>query len=166
MIKKKVCLLGVSAVGKTSLVRRFVHSIFSEKYHSTLGVKVDTKKLQIDDKEVDLLIWDIHGDEEYKPVHLNYLKGSAGFLLVADGTRADTLEKVLQLKQRVMESVGELPFVLLLNKYDLSQAWELGDSDLEQLKTKNYDYFLSSAKTGEGVEEAFQHLARQVLNDT
>jgi len=164
MIKKKVCLLGVSAVGKTSLVRRFVHSIFSEKYHSTLGVKVDTKKLQINDQDIELLIWDIHGDEDYKPIHLNYLKGSAGFLLVADGTRADTLSKVLALKERVMDSVGELPFVILLNKADLTDSWELNDAELQVLKDSDYWFIRSSAKTGQGVEDAFQHLAGQVLN--
>jgi len=164
MIKKKICLLGVSAVGKTSLVRRFVHSIFSEKYHSTLGVKVDTKKLEIDTKSVELLIWDIHGDEDYKPIHLNYLKGSAGFILVVDGTRAKTLEKAMQIKDKVINAIGEVPFVVLLNKADLQDEWELDPEAIEALENNDWWIKPSSAKTGQGVEEAFYALSEELIN--
>jgi len=163
MIKKKICLLGVSAVGKTSLVRQYVHSIFTDKYHSTLGVKIDTKSLDIHDTRVELLIWDIHGDEDYKPIHLNYLKGSAGFLLVADGTRANTLQRAMQIKEKVFNSIGEIPFVILLNKADLIDDWDILDEDIQELKSAGWFVLYSSAKTGEGVEEAFYQLASEVV---
>lgn len=163
-MKKKVCLLGVSAVGKTSLVRRFVHSIFTDKYHSTLGVKIDAKKMQVNNQDIDLLIWDIHGDEEYKPIHKNYLRGMAGYLLVADGTRRDTLGKALQLKDNIEQDHGDLPFVVLLNKADLETEWEINDMDINSLVHLDYHVFNCSAKTGLGVEEAFTQLAQEVID--
>lgn len=164
IIKKKVCLLGVSAVGKTSLVRRFVHGIFSEKYHSTLGVKVDSKKLEWEGNPLELLIWDIHGDEEYKPIHLNYLKGSSGFLLVVDGTRADTLTRAEGIKQKMDDAIGVVPFVLLLNKADLTEEWEVEQSQLESLQRQGWVLIDSSAKTGQGVETAFLELCKQMIS--
>ena len=79
-------MLGGFAVGKTSLVRRFVHSIFSDKYHTTIGVIIHKKTVLIDGHEINLLLWDIGGEEEIFPIPASYLKGSAGYLL---GTRTD-----------------------------------------------------------------------------
>ncbi len=110
MIKKKVCMLGAFAVGKTSLVQRFVHSIFSEKYKTTLGVKIDKKSIDIDDAPVELILWDLAGEDEFMKVRNSYLRGSAGYLLVADGTRPETLGIAEQLKSRVNDEVGEIPF--------------------------------------------------------
>ena len=91
MIQKKVCMIGTFAVGKTSLVRQFVESVYSEKYHTTVGVKVDKKIVTVGENEVTLVLWDIEGAETGLELRQSYLRGAAGYLLVADGTRPDTI---------------------------------------------------------------------------
>src|SRR5688500_9935861 len=125
MIQKKVCMLGTFAVGKTSLVRRFVESIYSDKYHTTVGVKIDKKLVQVDETELMLILWDIEGTESEHELRKSYLRGAAGYLLVADGTRQDTLYKALALQTRVEETVGAVPFLLLMNKMDLTEEWSI-----------------------------------------
>ena len=105
-------MLGAYAVGKTSLVRHYVFSIFSGKYQATIGVKIDKKQLQIDDQVVDLILWDLAGEDESFNVRSSYLRGSAGTVLVADGTRGETLDVVFDLKQKLDAEVGEVPVVL------------------------------------------------------
>ena len=91
MIRKKVCMLGAYAVGKTSLVMRFVKNVFSERYRTTIGVRIHKKELELDGRPFGLLLWDLHGDDEFQEVRDSYLRGAAGFLLVADGTRAECI---------------------------------------------------------------------------
>jgi small GTP-binding protein len=165
MIKKKVCMLGAFAAGKTSLVQRFVKSMFSEKYLTTVGVKIDKKLLWFDNQEIELLLWDIHGEDEFQEVRTSYLRGAAGYFLVVDGTRAATLDTAYILRKRVEETVGKVPSVLLFNKVDLVDTWEIEDSVFEDLSRRNWPYLKTSAKTGEGVEEAFQTLAKKMLED-
>ena len=98
MIQKKVCMLGGFAVGKTSLVARFVRSIFSEKYLTTVGVKIDKKAVMAGDREVTLVLWDINGQDEFQDVQESYLRGMSGYLLVVDGTRRATLETAAKLR--------------------------------------------------------------------
>lgn len=163
MVKKKISMLGTHGVGKTSLVRNFVHSVFDEKYHTTIGVKVDEKVLQFDDQEVKLMLWDVAGAEEYFSIPMSYVRGSAGYLLVVDGTRKETLERALEIVQQVEAEFGRIPFVAVLNKEDLTDSWCLDDTILKKLSPFNCSIIKSSAKTGKGVEEAFVELARQIL---
>ena len=100
MIQKKICMLGTFAVGKTSLVQRFVQSIFSEKYLTTVGVKIDKKKMTVDGQDVTLILWDLHGDDDFQRLQMTYLRGASGFFLVADGTRRETLPHALALRMR------------------------------------------------------------------
>ncbi len=113
MNKKKICLLGAFAVGKTSLVQKYVHSIFSDKYHTTVGVKIEKAQVDIEGDLVDLIIWDLHGEDEFQHVRLSHLKGSAGLIFVADGTRQATLVTALNLKQIVETTMGPIPFMIL-----------------------------------------------------
>ena len=156
-------MIGAFAVGKTSLVQRFVTSLFSEKYHTTIGVKVDKKKVHVDGETVHLLIWDIHGDDPQQPLSSSYIRGASGYLLVADGTRKETLETIYWLETKVKKIIGEVPFVLLLNKSDLTKQWEIKPEDEAELKQKEWTYFITSAKSGDGVENAFQILTRKIL---
>jgi small GTP-binding protein len=163
MLQKKICMLGSFAVGKTSLIRRFVESIYSDVYQTTVGVKIDKKNMQVGEKEVSLVLWDIYGEDDYQKMRWSYLRGASGYLLVADGTRKATLEKAVSLEQRVREEVGAIPFVLVINKSDLIRDWEL-DSALEsQLAAQQWSILRSSAKTGEGVEESFSLLTHKLL---
>src|SRR5215217_8247632 len=104
MIQKKVCMLGATGVGKTSLVSRFVSSIFSDKYLTSVGVKVG-------ENSVTLLLWDIYGEDTFQSVRTSYLRGTAGYLLVADGTRQLTLETARTLQKTAEGIAGPVPFV-------------------------------------------------------
>jgi len=163
MLQKKICMLGSFAVGKTSLVRRFVESIYSDIYQTTVGVKIDKKNVQVEGKEISLVLWDIYGEDAYQKMRWTYLRGASGYLLVADGTRKATLEKAVSLEQRVREEVGVIPFVLVINKSDLIRDWELDPALELQLTAQGWSILRSSAKTGEGVEESFSLLARTML---
>ena len=99
MIQKKICMLGGFSVGKTSLVARFVHSIFSEKYLTTVGVKIDKKVVKVRDEDVNLMLWDIYGEDEFQKIRMSYLKGSSGYLLVVDVTRKSTLDMACKVQQ-------------------------------------------------------------------
>ncbi len=163
MIQKKICMLGSFAVGKTSLIRRFVHSIFSDKYLTTLGVKIDRKVVKAGGRDLNLVLWDIHGDDEFAHIFKTYLRGASGFLLVVDGTRRATLETARRLKQYAEETVGNVPFVLLLNKVDLLQQWDMDSELIEQLSSTGWPVIETSAKTGQGVDRAFLMLAAKML---
>lgn len=161
-MQKKICLLGAFAVGKTSLVARFVKSIYSAEYLTTVGVKVDKKPVTVDGREINLLVWDLAGEDEFQKVELAYLRGAAGYLLVADGTRRATLETARQLEQRVTQTHGALPFVFVVNKEDLLGDWEIDESVLADCAQAGWRILKASAKTGAGVEEAFQMLAAEI----
>lgn len=165
MESRKICMLGAFATGKTSLVARFVKGIYSDTYQSTIGVKIDKKIVQLDDAEVSLMLWDLAGEDDFVSVQMKYLRGAAGYLLVVDGTRPDTLETALLLHRRVQDEVGELPFVLVLNKDDLRDEWNIPevDGDLLGLRDAALMTLCTSAKSGRHVEEAFAQLTREVM---
>jgi small GTP-binding protein len=164
MIQKKICMLGAFAVGKTSLVSRFVSSIFSEKYLTTVGVTIDKKPLTIADKEVTLMLWDLYGQDEFQTVQHSYLRGSSGYLLVIDGTRRATLDTASKLQQTAREVVGNVPFVVVLNKADLATEWQVDERGLWKLADQGAPIVRASAKTGEGVEETFLKLTRAMID--
>jgi small GTP-binding protein len=165
MIQKKVCMLGAFAVGKSSLVTRFTHNTFSEKYLTTIGVRVDKAILQIGEKAVHLILWDLAGEDDFHQVRTSYLRGASGCLLVVDGTRRATLETAWLLWQRTRDAIGPVPFVLLLNKADLAHEWEVEKDAVAELTTAGLEVIRTSAKTGQGVQEAHVTLARQMLDE-
>ena len=165
MVKKKICMIGAFAVGKTSLVQRFVSSIFSEKYLTTVGVKIDKKTVSIKDIKVNLILWDIHGEDEFQKVRTSYLRGASGYFLVIDGTRKLTMDTASTLHQRVEEAIGEIPFICLLNKVDLAQEWEIDPTAFKAFSGKEWPVINTSAKNGQGVEEAFLTLTRKMLEE-
>ncbi len=163
MIKKKICMLGAFAVGKTSLVQQYVHSIFSDKYQTTVGVKIDKKTLTVDGGAVDLILWDIHGEDAFQSVRTSYLRGAAGLLIVVDGTRRATLDTAFDLKARANETVGPVPTILVFNKSDLATDWEITPTELAQVRQEGNATVETSAKTGSGVEETFEMLVRAMM---
>ena len=163
MIQKKVCLVGVFATGKTSLVRRFVYSKFSEKYHSTVGVKIDRKTVDIGGVGVSLLLWDLEGQDKFQSVQASYLRGSSGIIFVADGTRRETLTELNDLQTQVEETAGAVPSVVAVNKADLEDQWMISKGDLVALSDDRRHVLTTSAKSGGGVDEAFIWLAEQML---
>ena len=164
MIKKKICMIGTSGVGKTSLVSRFVQSIFAEKYQTTVGVKVDKKTVDVDGNEVMLMLWDLAGDDAFQRLETSYLRGTDGYLLVVDGTRRVTLDLALDIQKRVAAAmVTAVPFMLVLNKSDLATQWDLDEKLLADLAAQGWTVLRASAKDGSGVEEAFIALSRRML---
>jgi len=165
MLQKKICMLGSFSVGKTSLVRRFVESLFSEAYQTSIGVKVDKKVVRVNNEDVTLVLWDIHGEDVYQKIHMSYLRGMSGYLLVIDGTRRQTLEDALALNQRVMQEVGKVPAILVLNKSDLVDNWEIDSARESELSAAGWTILRTSAKTGASVEQLFAQLAAATLTE-
>ncbi len=157
-------MIGAFSVGKTSLTSRFVKNIFSEKYLSTVGVKIDAKEIQIDQQTIlKLMVWDVAGKDTFTTLDDNYLRGSSGYLLVADGTRPQTIETALRLQEHMQNKFGELPFCMLINKNDLKSEWLCSANELDSIKVKGWDYYETSAKTGDDVEKAFLSLGKKLL---
>jgi small GTP-binding protein len=163
MIQKKVCMVGLFGTGKTSLVQRFVHSLFSERYLSTVGVKIDRKPMEVDGAPLTLVLWDLAGRDGHEDITTSYLRGSHAVLYVADGTRRETCDQLPELRALVREAAGEVPELLALNKSDLTDRWALAGGD-EQALGQAWEVVRTSAKTGDGVEEIFQRIGRAMLS--
>jgi small GTP-binding protein len=163
MLQKKICMLGSFSVGKTSLVRRFVERIFLERYQTTLGVTVDKNVVRVNDEDVTLVLWDIHGDDVYQKIRMSYLRGMFGYLLVVDGTRRQTLEDALALNERILAESGKVPSILVFNKSDLADKWEIDSARESELAAAGWTIIHTSAKTGESVEEVFLKLTAAML---
>jgi small GTP-binding protein len=172
-LSKKVCLLGDFAVGKTSLVRRFVYDLFDDRYISTIGVKVSRKTINIarqhDVVELIIMLWDLAGSEEFDHMRVTYLRGASGVLLVGDLTRPATFASLLNYVADFDQHRGRIPLVLAANKADL-----LGDSDGDRAALASVEavaadlqvpLFQTSALTGDEVEQAFRHLGRMMVQD-
>ncbi|MDR2105386.1 MAG: GTP-binding protein [Deferribacteraceae bacterium] len=163
MVSKKVCMLGAFSVGKTSLVEQYVRSIFSDQYLSTVGVKISKKLLTVDSTEVNLVLWDMEGKDEFVDINMAYLRGAMGFLVVADLSRRETLEEALQIRSSVLDILGEkTPNILLLNKCDL-ETLEIPETQIAGLEAKGIPIIKTSAKLNIGVKEAFVAISTQML---
>lgn len=156
-------MIGAFAVGKTSLVKRFVKGIFSESYLTTVGVKIDKREVEVEGQVVNLLLWDIHGEDEFQKLRLSHLRGMSGYLLVIDQTRGITLANAVALQKSTEDSFGKLPFLLVCNKHDLKSEADITESQLDALREQGWKIVFTSAKTGEGVEEMFHELTREML---
>ena len=164
MTRKKICMLGTSAVGKTSLVGRFVECVFSDRYRTTVGVHISRKPVTANGTDVLLMLWDLNGEDRFQRVSDRYLTGAAGYLLVVDGTRRTTLAPAQALHERAQHLLGPVPFAVALNKADLEADWELEPDDLMRFRDPAGSIHLTSAKTGGGVEDAFTALTERLLS--
>lgn len=172
---RKICLLGDFSVGKTSLVSRYVHNVFSDRYLTTVGVKIDTRIVELSQhatkssaeaagiaaRSVKLVLWDLAGAANLSAPARAYIQGAHGFLAVCDGTRRATLTTALALLNSAREQIGTRPAVLLVNKQDLYEAWEVDQDSLDSARTRVANVLATSAKTGANVERAFRLLAEQ-----
>ncbi len=162
----KIVILGDPAVGKTSLLKRYVDNMFRMDYIMTIGTDIRSKTVFIDDYRVKLVIWDLGGQPLFEDVRATYCKGANGAVLVFDLTRPITFNSLHGWAQTIWRFVGKTPLVVVGTKADLrslrevsiEQAWDI---------TRLFDakYFETSAKTGEGVEKTFLYLAETILKD-
>lgn len=169
-ILAKICLCGDPAVGKTSLIRKYVTNVYGDEYISTLGTKVTKKKISVEYPEVDLqlgikfTIWDIMGQKEFRQIlTTSYFYGAKGVLTVFDRTRKETFKGLDDWISAVQKVAGDVPIVILGNKTDLKDSIQVKDSELEDYANKlNSVHFLTSAKTGLNVESAFLKLGELI----
>lgn len=167
-INKKVCLLGDFAVGKTSLVRRFVYERFEDKYLSTIGVKVSRKATVVthQDQLVDLgiIVWDLAGSEEFRQMRASYLRGAAGVVMVCDLTRPETFHHLPAYWEDVHQICPAAELSLAANKTDLVEKLRLSSSEIEAYAASlHIPYYLTSAKSGDQVETLFRQLGQLML---
>jgi small GTP-binding protein len=169
-MKVKVCLVGEGAVGKTALIRRFIHDEFDDRYISTLGAKVSKKEIVVahpqgdGDIAVDMTIWDIMGEKGFRELLKEaYFHGAQGILAVCDVTRKETLHELHAWIEAVNKVTGRIPIHFLANKVDLKDQMTYGEDEMKEL-ADGYDapYAFTSAKTGEKVEHGFATLASLV----
>ena len=164
-LKVKICLLGNPAVGKTSLIRKYVYDVYSDKYIGTLGTKVSKKQVKIGEDNVTMLIWDLMGEHEFRRIQMTAFKGTQGALIVCDLTRKETLAGFDFWPKNLFEVTGKIPVIFLGNKDDLPDK-EICEEDIRPYAERHgTDYYMTSAKTGVHVEEAFERLARKIVEN-
>ena len=157
-------MLGGFSVGKTSLVKRYVQSVFSETYLTTVGVKIDKKTVDLPDRSVNLILWDLAGEDDISSLRMSYLRGSAGYVLVADGTRRTTLD-VATIAAPARRSGLRPAAVRAVAEQERSQG-AVGDPRRRSggpPATTAGGCAPTSARTGEGVEDAFTDLAVRIV---
>lgn len=164
-LSKKVCLLGEFAVGKTSLVRRFVYNLFDDRYISTIGVRVSRKTVTVplehDLAELTLMVWDLAGSEEFNRVSNSYLRGAAGAVLVYDLTRKSTFDQLYNYVLSLHKVNPHAKLVVAGNKSDLVDRRQLDMQPAEQLAAElNAPLFFTSARQGDEVDNMFRYLGR------
>ncbi len=168
-VKRKALLLGDGAVGKTSLVRKYVMDKFDDKYITTIGTKVTKKVIELRMKaetvELTMMLWDILGQKGYTGIQRSSYKGAEGIIFVCDATRPETLKSLEGYWiPEALSVVGGVPFVFAVNKSDLE--CRISESDIKALADKyGSPYFFTSAKTGKNVEDMFKALGRAVLGE-
>ena len=169
-LSKKIVLLGDPSVGKTSLVRKFVFEMFDDKYISTLGTKISKKQLVYNNLIPDcsinltLLVWDVMGQRDFYKFHDVAFTGCKGGLIISDVTRKETIENCQYWQKSLFKSVGEIPIIILGNKIDLAEKFETEVEFFKNFTTEQkIPNFLTSAKTGENVETAFQLLGKEMI---
>lgn len=158
MIQKKICILGPTGAGKTSLIKQFVEGIFSEKYLTSIGVKIDKKTVKTP-KPVQLMIWDLEGIDKFCGFNPRYLRGASAMVIVADHTRLSSLAEAMEILA-LARSEQSIPAVLVVNKIDLNPAMNWDDKMLKHHASSFNDLFFTSAKTGESVDELFVQIAK------
>jgi small GTP-binding protein len=168
-LMKKICLLGDGAVGKTSLIRKFVFDSFDDKYIMTFGTKVSKKDVTLfrhgQEFNMTFLIWDILGQRVHNAIHSAYYQGASGAFIVCDTTRRETLEHLEEWIDVFRAVNKNAPVVLLGNKSDLLDEMQFGEDELGALAAKySLKFHLTSAKTGAHVEESFLELGNEVID--
>lgn len=161
LIRFKMVLFGKESVGKTSLVQRFILDSFQEQYISTLGYNVYEKQIEYDKWVISLMIFDIGGQERFTELRKKYAAGADTAFIVFDITNQESFNSVKAWKDDLLEFAGDIPFIVIGNKNDLINDREVPTATAQKVADEigALAYIETSAKTGNGIENAFQQLA-------
>lgn len=161
IVQKKICLLGDFAVGKTSLVRRFVEGRFDETYLSTVGVNISRKPVERADYTLNFLLWDLSGGDDHSSRISGYLRGAAGAIIVCDVTRDTTRFALTRYANHFLKLNPKSPFVMAINKADLLEQRQITHQQLDDISENlgQAPFLYTSAKDGANVEASFALLA-------
>ena len=166
----KICqilLLGDMAVGKTCLINRYTNGVFKEEYISTVGFDYYTKQEEINNKTVQVKIWDTVGQERFRALTPSFLRNAEGVIIVFDVTSQDSFDNVKGWINSIKSNIGEnvIPIIIVGNKIDMENMREISKEDGKKIASENdFKYFETSAKTGIGVDEAIKEIVNQILD--
>jgi len=165
----KIPIIGDGGVGKTTLTHRYLHGLFKESYHLTIGVDFFLKKFEIDGKKVSLQIWDFAGEEKFRFLLPGVLNGAHGTIFMFDITRYATFENLSNwfnvFKEANEKFNQEVPALLVGSKTDLSGLRTVPSKDAKSFAQNNNfnDYIECSSKNGENVEELFRKITKIMI---
>lgn len=162
-LRRKVCLLGAPGVGKTSLVRRFAEGAFDEAYESKLAMAILRGALDVGEVSLEMMLWDPGGSEAWGQYNRSFISGASGLAFVVDATKPRTLDHLLEAQTRGRGFIGSRPSVLIVNKIDLTRDFALTKQQLDTAGKLNWYIAQASAKSGYNVNEAFERLAKMML---
>ncbi|MFX0144048.1 MAG: Rab family GTPase [Candidatus Hodarchaeota archaeon] len=167
----KIIICGPSAVGKSSLIRRFVDNAFSTDYQFTLGVDFMSKLVEYEKtKFARLSIWDIGGQDRFQVMRRNFYKGTQGALLVFDLSREQTFYTMQDWLSDLHQTIKkDVPIIIIGNKKDIiSEIGYVIDREMIRkfINNININLIETSAKTGENVTKAFVQLTRLIIINT
>ena len=167
MYNKKICILGERAVGKTCLLRRFVNDRFDSDYAGTIGADIHKIQIRVDTDNLQLMVWDIQGQDRSSRQFFDYLKGASAIVYVVDGTRLPTLDAVLEFRREILgRGSRPVPSIMLFNKSDLRSDWEISSTMINDVEMDGMFSLLTSAREGSGVNTAFYLLSRVLTGKT
>ncbi len=162
----KVIVVGDGSVGKTSVIRRYVHEEFNSKYKKTIGVAHAVQRLLIDDSEATLTIWDTGGQELFDCIRPQYYRGADGALIIYDVTNKESFDHLDKWFSDLDAQCGKLPVILVANKIDLVENSVIPREEGERYALKEgLMFFETSAKTGEHVVDVMEELAKLILSE-
>ena len=161
----KLLLIGDSSVGKTSLLLRYTHNSFSDKYIATIGVEFKSKDITLNNKTYKIHIWDTAGQERYKSITKNFFKHAEGIIFVYDITKKETFDNLKNWISSA-ENEGDFKIIIVGNKLDMENEREVSIEQLKKLaKKKNCKYFETSAKDNINVENLFLSIINEMINN-